>query len=339
MKTALVVGKFYPPHAGHDYLIEAAKKQAKDVTVMVAYRPEHKIPGKLRQQWLQQMQPNVNVRLFKDKLDDNDSTGWGKSTIDFLGFTPDAVFSSEAYGNPYAASMRTKHIEVDKPRKAIPCSATQIRQDPYRMWPYLSPPIKAYFALRICIVGAESTGKTTLAKALAKHYQTDWVPEYGRLYTEQNITDLFTHRWTNKEFVHIAKTQNILEEEAAAKCNRLLICDTDAFATSIWYERYFNRRSSAIDTLAAGRNYDLYIVPDVKTPFVQDGWRDGNEKIRRWMHNRFLQKLEFWGKDYLLVSGSVQERLEQTIPVIDSLLKTRHRLAGRSINDLMSELQ
>jgi len=331
MKTALVVGKFYPPHAGHNYLIETAKQHADKVVVMVADRPEYLIPGRQRLEWLRQMQPAVDFRLFKDNLDDDDSAGWGRSTLKFLGFKPDMVVTSEDYGQPYAAEMGIRHIEADKPRRQVPCSATRIRRNPYGMWDYLSPPVKAYFALRVCIVGAESTGKTTLSKALARRYNTEWVPEYGRLYTEQNVKDVFHHKWTDKEFVHIAKTQNQIEDEAAGRCNKVLICDTDSFATSIWYERYFHKRSAAVDRLAAGRGYDLYIVPDVKTPFVQDGWRDGDEEVRHWMHERFLRKLEFWGKDYLLVSGTVEERMNQITPVIDRLLQTRHRLAGRAI--------
>jgi HTH-type transcriptional repressor of NAD biosynthesis genes len=332
MKRSLVVGKFYPPHAGHSYLIEEAGSYAKDVTVMVADRPEHQIPGELRRGWLEEMHPRAHIRLFKDNLDDNDSTGWGKSTLKFLGFRPDYVLSSEDYGDQYAAEMAAVHIELDKRRMHVPCSATKVRRDPYAMWEYLAPPVRAYFALRICIVGAESTGKTTLAKSLAKLYKTEWVPEYGRLYTEQNIADVFHHHWTDKEFIHITKTQNQMEDDTARRCNKVLICDTDAFATSIWYERYFHKRSSAVEGLAAGRAYDLYIVTDPDTPHIQDGYRDGNEGIRRWMHQRFIEKMEFWGKDYLLVSGSPDERLKQSAQVIDKLLQTRHRLTGRQVD-------
>src|SRR5581483_9617149 len=52
-------------------------------------------------------------------------------------------------------------------------------------WYFLEPPVRAYYARRICLIGAESTGKTTLARALAEHYQTVWVPEYGREYSER----------------------------------------------------------------------------------------------------------------------------------------------------------
>lgn len=330
MKNGLVVGKFYPPHKGHSHLIETAQAACDKVTVMVADRPEFKIPGRLRAAWLAEAHPEADIKLFQDKLDDNDSAGWGANTLKFLGFKPDAVFTSEDYGEPYAAAMDTTHISVDPPRVAVPCSATKVRRDPYKMWSYLTPPVKSYFALRVCLVGAESTGKTTLAKALAAHYKTSWVPEYGRLYTEENISDVFSHKWTNKEFNHIARRQNEMEDEYARNCNKVLICDTDSFATSIWYERYFGVRSPAVEKLAAGRSYDLYILTDVNIPFEQDGWRDG-ESIRHWMHQRFEQKLQFWGKDYLLVKGSPDERLAQATDVIDGLLRSNHRLAGRRL--------
>ncbi len=336
MKSAVVVGKFYPPHAGHKHLIETACAQAEHTVVMVADRPEYLIPAKLRREWLQTMVPAADVRIFRDKLDDNDSPGWAQATLKFLGYKPDAVFSSEDYGPRWAAAMGSRHVAVDPPRHKIPCSATWIRNDPYGAWQYLSPPVKGYLALRICLVGAESTGKTTLARALAKHYRTLWVPEYGRLYTEQKVTDVRGHRWTDKEFNHIAKTQNQLEDQAAQDCNKVLICDTDSFATSIWYERYLGVRSPAVERLAAGRSYDLYVLTDVATPFEDDGWRDGTEEIRHWMHGRFVEKLRFWGKDYLEVSGTLEQRLAQITPVVDRLLQTNHRLAGKPLAPVLS---
>lgn len=333
MKTGLVVGKFYPPHKGHSYLIQTAQANSDKVIVMIADRPEFKIPAKLRAKWLQEAHPEVEIRLFEDKLDDNDSRGWGANTLKFLGIKPDVVFSSENYGEPYAAAMKTKHFSVDPPRETVACSATQIRHDPYRMWDYLSPGVKSYLALRVCLVGAESTGKTTLSKALAEYYDTNWVPEYGRLYTEENISDVFSHKWTNKEFIHIAKRQNEMEDDYARTCNKILVCDTDSFATSIWYERYFGVRSSAVEKLAARRNYDLYILTSDDIPFEQDGWRDG-ENIRHWMHQRFIEKLQFWGKDYLLVSGDPRQRLELASQKIDQLLTINHRLAGRQLDNV-----
>src|SRR5262249_52882038 len=157
-------------------------------------------------------------------------------TCRLLGQTPDAVFTSEDYGDAYAAAMSARHVLVDRARRTVPCSGTQIRADPLAHLDWLSPFMRAVYVRRVCVLGAESTGTTTMAEALAAHYQTAWVPEYGREYCERKWKDGYTADWHTEEFVHIAETQSTREEEAARRANRILVCDTDAFGTGLWHE-------------------------------------------------------------------------------------------------------
>lgn len=170
---------------------------------------------------------------------------------------------------------------------------------------------------RICIVGAESTGKTTLAIDLAKHYKTCWVPEYGRTYTEGRI---YTKQetWESSEFTHIAHMQNAFEDALEKVANKILICDTDAFATAIWHEKYMGFESEEVKKLS--RNYDLYIITDPHTPYAKDEIRVG-EDSRAWMHNRFIEELGKLGKKYEVVKGSRIERSKKAIISIDMILK------------------
>jgi nicotinamide riboside kinase len=85
-----------------------------------------------------------------------------------------------------------------------------IRADPLGHWEYLAPAVRAWYALRVAVVGAESTGTTTLARSLAANYHTEWVPEYGREYCEQLVASgvrLEERRWATHEFVEIARAQ------------------------------------------------------------------------------------------------------------------------------------
>jgi HTH-type transcriptional regulator, transcriptional repressor of NAD biosynthesis genes len=170
---------------------------------------------------------------------------------------------------------------------------------------------------RVVIVGAESTGKTTLAVALAEHYQTTWVPEFGRLYTEARRPS--GELWHSDEFTFIATEQVRMEDALERIANRVLICDTDAFATAIWHERYLGVPSADVLALAASRRYDLYVLTDVDTPFVPDDIRDG-ESIREWMHKRFRDDLSRMGVPVLFVSGPHEQRLAAAIARIDTLL-------------------
>ena len=186
-RTGLVIGKFYPPHRGHSYLIDVARSQAAHVTVIVCDAAGQTIPGRLRARWLCEAHPDVEVRRIDDIYPPDDSRIWAAQTLRWLGYAPDAVFTSEDYGDRYAALMGSTHVKVDRARLVVPCSGTRVRDDPLAWWEYIAPPVRAYYCRRVCMVGAESSGTTTLAAALAAHYDTAWVPEYGREYAEAKM--------------------------------------------------------------------------------------------------------------------------------------------------------
>lgn len=178
--------------------------------------------------------------------------------------------------------------------------------------------------LRIVLIGAESTGKTTLCQQLAAHYDTVWVPEYGREHWEQKIAGQHLTAgeipsWTEDEFIHIAEEQQRRENEAAAQASRLLICDTNAFATGTWFERYAGHRHHLVDAIGARDTADLYLIPSPDVPFVQDGVRDG-EQIRDWMHARFLELVQATCTPYIVLSGTWDQRFSQATFAVDLLL-------------------
>lgn len=316
----VIVGKFYPPHRGHKYLIETGRAQVEQLTVILCWKPGENPPGWQRAAWLNEIHPDVKVIALEDTLPDDDSKAWAENTIKVLGYVPEVVFTSEDYGYPYAAFMGSRHVQVDKARRTVSVSGTAVRANPLKCWDFLEPCVRAFYAKRVCLVGAESTGKTTLAAALAGHYRTVWVAEYGREYSEKKLLGDNPLDWESAEFEIIARQQNRLEDAAARQANRLLICDTDAFATSIWHQRYLNHRSPAVEGLTRHRKYDLYMLADVNIPFTQDGTRDG-EHIREWMHRVFEEELQAAGKPYAIVTGSPEERLHEAIRLIDPLLK------------------
>lgn len=173
----------------------------------------------------------------------------------------------------------------------------------------------------MCIIGAESTGTTTLSKQLAEHYKTVWVPEYGRIYSEGKLYAEGGGEWNSEEFTTIAKAQEALEDSLAESSNGLVICDTDPLATRVWHERYMRKSSPAVEAIAARRNYTLYILTGDEIPFVQDGTRDG-EHVRHGMHKRFRERLTESGKHFIEVSGTPEVRLQAAIRAIDELSKS-----------------
>ena len=315
----LIVGKFYPPHRGHKHLIDFARSRVDELSVIVCQKPDESPRGELRAAWLREIHPDANVLLIDDVYDEQDSRVWADNSVRWLGFVPDMVFTSEDYGERFAHFLGCEHILVDKDRQTVPISGTAVRSNPLGCWDFLEPPVRAWYAKRICLVGAESTGKTTLAQMLAERYRTVWVPEYGREYSERKLAEEGEYDWRSEEFALIAKTQCERENEAARRANKILICDTDAFATGVWHHRYMGERSPEVEAVAADhRRPDLYLLTDVNTPFIQDGTRDG-ELIREWMHETFVAELTAQGRPFRLVSGALQARFNRAVESIDEV--------------------
>ena len=312
----LVIGKFYPLHLGHVYLIETALAGSDELDVLVCDNEHYQLPVDHRVKWIQDMFPTARVQSIPDIGKDDDSEAWAAHTTQFLGYTPDTVYSSEDYGPMYAKHMGAAHMMVDRSRQHVPISARYIRKDKAAHWNFLPSKVQSYLATRICIVGAESTGTTTLAKTLAKKYNTVWIPEYGRTYTEALVTGNYT--WDDEDFVHIAKMQTKMANKLASKSNGLLFEDTDAFATRLWQKRYLHHISPEVEAIAKRSMPDAYIITSPDIPFEQDGIRDG-EHIRESMHEDFVDEIAKSGVPYVIVTGSVSQRVKQAKQLIEKI--------------------
>ncbi|HEX7316109.1 MAG TPA: AAA family ATPase [Pyrinomonadaceae bacterium] len=321
VRRGLIVGKFYPPHRGHKHLIDTARAQVDELFVIVCGKEGEVPTGELRAKWLREIHPDARILYLDDTDDARDSRVWAENSLRLIGRAPDVVFTSEDYGDEFARRFGCRHVQVDRARATVPVSATRVRADPLGCWEFLEPPVRGFYAARVCVVGAESTGKTTLAQDLARHFATVWVPEYGREYSERKLVAEGGYDFSPEEFAHIAARQCELEEEAARRANRILVCDTDAFTTAIWHRRYMGARSPEVEEIAAHqRRPDLYLLTDISTPFVQDGTRDG-EHVREWMHELFVAELRAQGRPYRRVAGARGERLGQAVGYIEELLK------------------
>ncbi|HOZ87295.1 MAG TPA: ATP-binding protein, partial [Bacteroidia bacterium] len=122
---------------------------------------------------------------------------------------------------------------------------------------------------KIAVIGAESTGKTWLCEALAKHYQTVFVPEYARDYF--NDSDIYNY--TLNDLVLIAKKQLELENENILKARRFLFCDTTLITLKIWAELEFEQTPPFIESQLAEVEYDHYFLTDNEIPWTEDGLR------------------------------------------------------------------
>jgi HTH-type transcriptional repressor of NAD biosynthesis genes len=315
-ELGLVIGKFLPPHHGHQYLIETAQRKCSAVTVIVCAKPTDSIPGPIRAAWLEEIVPDAQIMLIDDRYDENDSLVWAQNTLRWLGRSPDAVFTSENYGSLYASYMGCRHELVDLRRQQFPCSGTAVRANPFLMWEFISPPVRAWYAGKVVVVGAESTGTTTLAEDIARSLSTVWVREYGREYSWEKLKR-GECIWSSEEFLGIAREHALREDAALRVANRTLVCDTDALATCLWHRRYMGFDNAPLSSFARRRSPHLYLLTGDEIPFIQDGLRDG-EYIRHEMHRWFVQELSSQPAPWHLVTGDRSTRLLKSLEHIAS---------------------
>jgi NadR type nicotinamide-nucleotide adenylyltransferase len=166
---------------------------------------------------------------------------------------------------------------------------------------------------RVVLLGAESTGKTTLCRALAAAYNTAWVPEYGRELTEEKMGAL-----TFADHLHIAQRHRELEDEWAARAHRFLFVDTNAITTALYSYYYYQRCDPALLQLARDcrTRYAHTVVCQPSIPFEADGWR-GPEALRNVQQGTTLMQLDLLGISYTCVDGSVEERVHQVRALLD----------------------
>ena len=194
-----------------------------------------------------------------------------------------------------------------------------------------------YDCVKIVFVGPESTGKTTLCKKLSTQFSTEWVREMCRTFAEEktpyidpNINAEDIHfNFTLNDFIEMANRQNKEEYELSMHSNpseKMLFCDNDSFALTIWCERYLGKYYDEIYEIYKNANYlnndkKIYILMKPNVPFVQDGLRDG-ENMRDWMYDRFLEELKKKNMKYYIIDSTIyEERFLAVMGIINNLNK------------------
>lgn len=321
-KKGFILGKFLPPHLGHLHLIQSAMEQVEELTVLVCTIQKEPIPGALRYHWMLKLVQNARIIHVTDEVPSYPHEHadfwqiWTDLLQKYIDLDTEVFFSSEDYGFEVADRLNIKHVLVDKERFRIPVSATAIRNNPYKHWHFIPQEVKPYYVKRIVLTGPESTGKTTLARLLADHFNTSWVEEYGREYYVKKEGKL-----TIEDITCIAEGQVKKEDAALQNANKFLFCDTDLIVTQIWSETYFKVCPEKVEQLNADRKYDLFLLMDIDIPWEDDGTREF-PNLREWHFNRIKDELESRKLNYIVISGTGPDRLEKAIGAVSSLVQS-----------------
>lgn len=318
-EEGFMLGKFFPPQEGHRYLGDFATAYCRRLTIMVETQPGQSIDGGLRFEWMREMFPRANVVWANEVLPQDPSETqdfwniWRDAIARHAPGAYDVVFASEHYGHRLAQELGARFVPVDLSRDCRPISGTAIRADPMGNWKYIPMPVRPYFCKRVVLFGPESSGKSTLATALGRHYDTTVVPEYGRIHV-----DAFGE--PDAEGLRRIAAGHVASVAAAKRqANRILIEDTDPSMTGIWSEMLGIERDASID--AAASDPDLYVLCDVDIPWIDDGQRYfPGEADRRRFFDLCEAELKTRSVPYVVVRGSVEERMATAIESIDRVV-------------------
>lgn len=316
MTRGFLLGKFMPPHDGHVFLAKTAAELVDDLTILVCWLPDDPIPGPLRLQWMRELFPAARVighDAVVPQTPEEHPDFWRiwRGIVQAAHPEPiDIVFASDDYGLQLAAEVGARFVPVDLERNVVPVSASAVRADPLKAWRYLPAPVRPHFARTICLHGPESTGKSTLAPQLARHFDTIWQPEYGRTYCE-----IFGLTLTMADLVAIGRTHAAMTAAAKRVCNGRLILDTDPLMTAAWAEMLFERPDPWFGAFTA--TADLYLLLDIDIPWVNDGTRFfGGERARRQFFDCSRDQLDRRGLPYVVIGGRPEERFDRAIEAI-----------------------
>lgn len=168
--------------------------------------------------------------------------------------------------------------------------------------------------LRVVVTGSESTGKTTLARRLAAHYGTVWVPEFARAYVDDVARPL-----TRDDVEPVARGQLARERDAEPRADGLLMLDTDVLSTMVYGEHYYGHVPEWITSELRQHLADLYLLCDIDAPWVPDPQRDRGD-ARDAMHALFSAAVQRTGVPSVVIRGDWEQRFHAAVEAIDGLL-------------------
>lgn len=231
------------------------------------------------------------------------------------------VFSSEVIYNDYfdVHWPVSEHVLIDPERKFVDISATRVRSNPYLYWDYIANAAHKHFVKKVCIIGVESTGKSTLAINLANHFNTQYVEEVGRTICEAE------YHWSEdmmniEDYIYVAMEHKVKEHKIAKTANKVMISDTNNLIT-LFSAECMGKSSPVLSQMANAEEYDLVIMLDIDVPWVYDALRLNSDDQRRKETYNLLQFLcKAHGVKYTTISGDFNQRFNSSVELINNLL-------------------
>jgi NadR type nicotinamide-nucleotide adenylyltransferase len=333
-KVGLTLGKFAPLHKGHEYLIKTMLHEMDEAVVVIYDTPVTTVPLQVRAKWIKNLFPAIKVIEAWDGPDDcADVREYERSEEEYIkGLLRDtqitAFYSSEYYGAHMSQALNCTDRRVDEAREAVPVSATMIRENPFKHKQYINDAVYRDLILKVVFLGAMSTGKSTLAEALAKKYDTAFVSEYGRDYWNEHQVD---RRLPLEAFDDIAVGHIKCEEEKFLSANKYCFIDTNAITTYMFSLDYYGMASELLARLAVenASRYDLFFLCEDDIPY-DDTWDRSGDQKRQVFHKKIVADLNMRCIPYIPLRGNLETRIRKVDDVL-SIFQPYFNFYGRMV--------
>jgi HTH-type transcriptional repressor of NAD biosynthesis genes len=322
IESSIIIGKFSPPHLGHLKLLETAIENTTGrVLVIVCDKVNQTVKAANRVNSLVASSIYAEVKLENiiankivttvtpDNIHDDDSASWAARTNYIIEGTAlknevfTQVFTGEDYGEEYSKHLGFNHFRLN--RNELPISATQTKLNIQQNFKNIVPEARSHYLKKICFVGAESSGKSTLAEAMAEQHDTVYVPEFGRTYWD-GLLELSDVNPNSKDFRSIIELTNIATSSLSRHSGYWMFMDTNEIVTQAFFRRYLGYD----DDYNIVNQPELYVLCRHDFDFVQDGTRE-SESYRDSMFEHMFEMIIKSNIPYIVVSGSIKERMEQ----------------------------
>lgn len=315
-KRGLTLGKFAPLHRGHQLVIETGLSEMDEMIVIIYDSPDTtRVPLVVRSGWIRSLYPTVQVI---EAWDGPTAVGYTpelmqaheRYVIDSLGVNSVSHFySSEPYGEHMSRALGAFDRRVDEARERVPISASEVRSDPFKYREYVQPLVYRDLIVNVVLLGAPSTGKTTLAERLAQVFDTQWMPEYGREYWERYQVN---RRLDQQQLVEIAERHVEREDSLLEKSNRYLFTDTNAITTATFARYYHGSVTPRLAALAdrAVTRYDIVFVCDIDIPY-DDTWDRSGAVNRAMFQRQVIGDLNERKVPFIVLRGNLVERISR----------------------------
>lgn len=326
MIKAFVFGKFLPFHKGHEAMINFALSKCDFLTVLVCCSDREGVSSALRMAWIEkafEKENDIEIRLFNYLESELPNTSESSESVSkiwagiFKQEFPDysLLITSEDYGEFVASFMDIQHIAFDIPRNLFPVSATAVRRDLFANWKFLLDSVKPDFAIKVVILGTESTGKSTLSEKLSKHFNCCLVLEAAREIIDNSNDFSF-------EDLNIVATEHARRiDKSVLADNPIVIIDTDIHTTMSYSRFIFKKELETSADIYNSNRAHLYLYLNNDVEFMQDGTRL-SETERNLLDLSHRQVLLDHNIEMVEIRGDWEDRFEKAVEEINKLIAT-----------------